>query len=94
MIQLGTSPPTQDYEVDLDPGLPSDEFTFRVTYLDDEGLAPEFVVGADGTDYPMKLEGKVRSCGRRSLLHHGEGAHMGPPREPVRGIGRRTYYDD
>ena len=55
-------PHLEDYKVDPDPGLPSDEFTFRVTYLDDEGVAPEFVkLVLDGTDYPMKLEGKVRS---------------------------------
>ena len=30
---------------------------------------------------------------RRSLLHHGEGAHLGSACEPVRGIGRRTCHD-
>ena len=56
------APHLEDYEVDPDPGLPSDEFTFRVTYLDDEGVAPESVkLVLDGTDYTMKLEGKVRS---------------------------------
>ena len=53
-------PELDEVEVDPDPGLPSDEFTFRITYYDAEGRAPEFVkLVLDGNDYSMKVEGKA-----------------------------------